>query len=322
MDDTDRKLLLLLALNPRMSCQVLAKRVGIARQTVQKRVQNLTRVGVFDRMTAHVSSNYLNAVPVVMFGKSNRAWTEDVFDMLGESEFSRGAIIAGGNTLYVTGILRDVSELGKYVKHVKQIAEMPDPTVGIFSLDDGIMSEDADGLRPKDSYKKLSQLDLKIITTLKGGVRKSVREIADELGVSSKTVSRRLDAMISDGSLDFNAPWDLCPGKDMFTLMHVVLRGGADKEEVGRRLLSECPVQSMYTRTFINLPNLLWCILCSDNMVDIRKVLEAVGQDEDVLVVEPNLLFYERMYCTTWQDELTAVETLQAMEARRKNTHS
>ena len=73
MDDTDRKLLILIGVNPRIHYRELAKRLGISRQAVHHRMRVLTEIGVIKGVTAGISVSYLNAVPVSVFGRSKTA---------------------------------------------------------------------------------------------------------------------------------------------------------------------------------------------------------------------------------------------------------
>jgi len=274
-------------------------------------------------MIAGISIPYLDAVPVTVFGKSMTASVEKTFDRLGESEFSRRVVVTGGNFLYVVGFLRNISELGSYVEFVKRAAEMPEPTVGINCLDDGLSPDyPVDGVgKRKQSYKELSPLDLKIIASLKDNARRPVADIADMVGASAKTVRRHLENMMSEGSLDLSMPSDLALGGDMFLVTHVNLRDGADKGEVGRRLLSKSPFQDQYMRTFSNLPSLLIWVFWSGKMTEIRKALREVGEDEDVLAVMVNFAFLERIY-TTWRDKLPEVRTRPSEKTNAHNLHS
>jgi DNA-binding Lrp family transcriptional regulator len=323
MDDTDRKLLILLDANPRIHLRELAKKLGISRQAVQHRMQVLTKIGVIKGMIAGISIPYLDAVPVTVFGKSNTASMEGTLDRLGESEFTRRVIVAGGNFLYVVAFLRNISELDSFAEFVKRTAEMPEPTVGIYCLDDGLMpdySVDGSGKR-KRSYKELSPLDLKIIASLKDNARRPIADIADIVGVSAKTVRRHLEGMISGGSLDMSVPMDSQAGGDLFLIMHVNLRDSADKREVGRRLLSKHYFQDQYIRTHSNLPSLLVWVFWSDEITEIRKVLRATSEDEDVLSVTLNFAYLERMY-TTWRDKLPEAWVRPSEKVRTRNLHS
>jgi len=318
MDDTDRKLLLLISANPRAHLGELAKKLGISRQAVHHRIQFLTKIGVILGMTADISIYYLDAVPVMIFGRSKTASIEETLNRLGESEFSKIAVVAGCNFLYVRGDLRNISELDGYVEFVKRAAEMPEPTVGITCLDSGIPPDYVDGGKRKQSYEELSPLDLKIIASLKGNARRPIADIADMVGVSAKTVRRHLKDMISEGSLDLNVPWDPASGEDIYTIVHVNLRDGADKVEVGRKLLSKYPL--VFVRSFSNLPNLLLCALCSDKMTETRRILREINGDEDVLSMMFNLNYFERKY-TTWRDKLPEARTLSPKKVRTHKLH-
>ena len=319
MDDTDRKLLLLISADPRIHLRELAKKLGISTQAVHHRLQVLTKIGVIQCITAGISIYYLDAVPVMVFGRSKTASIEETLNRLGESEFSKIVVVAGWNFLYVLGELRNISELDSYVEFVKRAGEMPEPTVGIACLDSGISPDYIDGGKRKQSYKELSQLDLRIIASLKDNARAPIADIADMVGVSAKTVRRHLDDMISEGSLDLNVPWDPPSGEDIYTIVHVNLREGADKVEVSKRLLSKYHLA--FVRSFSNIPGFLICALCSDKMTETRRILREINGDEDVLAIMFNLNYFERKY-TTWRDKLPAVRTGPSEKARTHYLHS
>lgn len=307
MDDTDRKLLILLGADPRMHLRDLAGRLGISRQAVHHRMQVLTQIGVIKGMVASISVSYLDAVPVAISGPSRTASVEKALDRLGESELTRRAVVCGGNYIYIVGFLRNISELEGYVEFVKQAAELPEPTVGIYCLDDELMpyySVDGGGRRRQTQRPSaLSTLDLRIISALKDNARRPIAEIAKLLGVSAKTVRRHLEDMMAEGSLEFHLPADLAAGGDMFLLMQVTMREGANKREVGKKLLSRYPFQDAYVRTHSNLPNLLVWVFWSDDINEIRRAVREVGEDKDVVAVMLNFAYIERIY-ETWRENL------------------
>jgi Lrp/AsnC family transcriptional regulator for asnA, asnC and gidA len=305
MDDLDRRLIVLIGSNPRIHIREIAKELGLSKQAVHHRMQVLKEIGVIKGSIAGISISYLDAVPVAVSGASRTASVEVTLDRLGESEFTRRAIVAGGNYFYVVGFLRDISELDGYVAFVKRAAEMSEPIVGIYCLDDGLMpayTVDGGGTCKKN-FKELSPLDLKIIASLKNNARRPVAEIADTIGVSAKTVRRHLDGMISDGSLDMSMPYDGLSGGEMFFIMHVNLRNGADKRVVGRRLLSKRYFQDQYIRTHGNIPNFLAWVFWSDKISEVRRALKETTEDEEVQSTMLNFAYLERLY-TTWRDRL------------------
>ena len=311
MDDTDRKLLILRGQNARIHLQELARRLGITRQAVYKRLQALERAGVLKGAFAGVSVGYLDAVPVAIDGLSNAASMDETLDKLGESELTRRVLVAGGNYLYVIGFLRSLAELDAYAEFVRRTAEMPDPVVGIYNLDDGLMvySVDGSGTR-KQSYRELSALDIRIIASLKDDARRSIADIASTIGASTKTVRRRLEKMVAEGSVDFDTPVDMASAGDLLLIMHVNLKEGADKIIVGKRLLSKNMFRDQYIRTHSNVPGLLMWVFWSDKMSSIREAVKETSNDKDVQSVMLNFAYIERLY-PTWRDKLleTAVGT-------------
>jgi len=88
MDETDRWLMLLLAENTRIPYRELADKLGVSVQAVHRRIQLLTKAGVLRGFTAGISIRYLNAVPVIVFGRSNALSTEDTVKKLSPNELS------------------------------------------------------------------------------------------------------------------------------------------------------------------------------------------------------------------------------------------
>jgi len=304
MDDTDRKLVILLYEDPRMHLRELANGLGISRQAVNRRMQNLTKAGLFKSLRAEISMFYLDGVLVWIWGRSKAALLDKVLDNLGESEFTTRVTVAGGNELFIWGYLRRISNLSGYVEFVKRAAEMPELTVGLPCFSDGINPISFDGGHPpKEWYRKLSPLDLKIIAALQDNARKPIAEIAGSIGSSARTVRHHIEVMRREGSLDYAAPWDIPPGEDMITMIYVTLRRSADTVRSARRLLRIDPIHFMYLRQFGNLPSFLVGLIASDRMTEIRKILREIKEDEDVLSVTPNLIYSERGY-TPWDYRL------------------
>lgn len=260
-------------------------------------------------MTAGISISYLDAVPMAVWGSSKTVSVDKTLDRLGESEFTRRVVVTGGNYFYVVGFLRNISELDEYVEFVKRAAEMPEPIVGIYGVDDGLMPYPVDGSgRKKQGHRELSALDLKIIASLKDNARRPVAEISDMVGASAKTVRRHIDSMMADGSMDLHMRYDGLSGGDLFLIMHVDLKEGADKRLVGRRLISKHRFRDQYIRTYSNLPNLLIWIFWSDKIAAVRRLMKETGEDEDVRSVMLNFAYLERIY-PTWRDRLTDLQT-------------
>lgn len=305
MDDIDRKLMMLIVGNPRIHFRELSRSLGISKQAVFRRLQTLREYGVVGEMTADISVPYLHAVPVAVFGRSKAASVLETFDKLAECEFTRRITAGCGNYFYVDGILRDTSELDEFSEHVVRVAELQEATVGMYSPDPGLMPHyEVDGITSrKPGQKKLTLLDVRIIASLKDDVRKPVQKIAGELGVTTKTVKRHLEDMMCEGSLELHTRIDQPLAGDMLFTVHVSLRDGASKGEVGRRLLSKYQFKDAFIVSFSNVPNLLIWIFWTGELAEMRRILKAVDEDEDVVALMPNFAYLMRI-CSDWRDRL------------------
>ncbi len=310
MDQTDRQLVIMLAASPRIPVQELARRLGISRQAVHHRMRALAEAGVYKGTTAAISVQYLHAIPVVVFGRSDVASTQPILSNLGKSDLTRRVLIAGGNFVYAVGWLRDLSELEGYAAFVGQAAAMREPTVGIYSLDPRLMPEfTVDGIGKRwESHRELTPLDFRIVAALSDDARRPVADVAADLGVSTKTVQRHLKAMLANGQVELHALTDEPAGGQMLFLVHVSLRGGADKVRVAHRLLSKYPFWDAYVRAFTNLPNLLVWVFWTRELVAVRHALADLEEDDDVTGAVPNFTFLERIY-KTWLDTPSVVES-------------
>ena len=302
MDDTDRKLLQLISEDPRMPIKELAKRLGVSRQTVSRRLQVLTKLGTFKCIKAKISYSYYGDLTFpVIWGISKAESISDTLDKIGENESTFAAAVLGGGVMLVFGCLREASQLERYVESVKRVADMPEATMGLLGYHDGVNFDFwSEGATLSKSCRELTSLDLKIIASIHDDPRKPPEEIASTVGVSTKTVRRHIERMRLDGSLDFRIPVDFPPGESFFTLLFINLRGGADKVKVGRRILSRYPQRVLIVRPFTNIPDFLRALLRSDKMSETRRIVEEVGEDEDVLSVRPNLIYFWREYETAW----------------------
>ena len=308
MDESDRKLMLYLAKDPRMPYRELAEKLGVSVQAVHRRIQVLMKMGVLRSFSAGVSIRYLAAIPVMVFGRSNTYSLEETMKKLAKNEMTSSVLVAGGNYLYVVGLLKNISDLEKYADFVKKAGEMPEPTVGIYSLDAGLAPDFLDGGRSTPEKSELTPLDMRIVTALQKDCRKAIADVASEVRVSSRTVTRRLDRMLDEGLVDLVVPMDPTATGDIVSTVHIYLKDGAAKKDVGARLLNKFTPRMWYIRSFTNMPNFLLGIVCTDTMNELRGILEKIAKDADVKTMVPNIWYADYIF-ETWRNRLVEPKT-------------
>jgi DNA-binding Lrp family transcriptional regulator len=314
MDKTDRRLMILIAENPRTPYRDLADKLGVSVQAIHRRIQLLMKMGVIREFSAGISIRYLRAVPVIIFGKSDTLSVDEAVKRIGTNELSSSVLVAGGNILYVSGLLKNLSDLERYVEFVRDAAEMPQPTVGIYSTDAGLAPDYIDGGKISENVGELTQLDMRIIAALQPDCRKPVADVAKEIGVSSRTVSRRLQNMIDEGTIDLVVPMDPTFTGEIVSMVHIHLNPGADKRAIGTSCINRFAPNVWYLRSFTNMPNFLMCIVLTDTTDELREILREIGKDPGVRSIVPNVWFADFIF-HTWRDRLVSAPTKKGKKA-------
>ena len=95
---------------------------------------------------------------------------------------------------------------------------MPEPTVGITVSPIPIIKQNI------NSQIGFCELDYKIVRSMKDDSRKAISVVAEELGVSAKTVRRRLIRMIKNYLIEFSIDWYPDASNDIISIFHVQLK--------------------------------------------------------------------------------------------------
>jgi hypothetical protein len=171
---------------------------------------------------------------------------------------------------------------------------MPNPTIGIFSAAQG---------EPATSLEKvLRSLDRQIIYALSNDSRKPIADIAEEVGVTAKTVRRRLNAMISKGLIEFSLQWYPDTSNDIFSTVHLRLKPDAKRDTVAHVLKGYFP-NLLFYYSFLNIPNELLCFLWTNTMKELKEIQQRLMSEEMVASIVPNILYTGYIF-DTWRDDL------------------
>ena len=297
MDNTDIILLELLLSNSRMSYGKMAEKLGLSVNAVHKRIQALIEAGVIHKFTAKLGPLAANFVNIFIYGTSRL----DSFEGLPDKLKTQGSIywlaIGGGKYLYIGAYLRRIEELESLVSYVKKEAGIPEPTVGIMSYPGSLFPVEL-----KPSEVALYDLDYKIIGSLKDNSRKAVSDVADELGVSAKTVRRRLSRMIKNGLIELSLEWYPDASNDIITLFEIHLKPDADISKA-HGLPRKYSPNMLFSWSFMNIPGVVTCVIWTNTMKKLQEIREKLEKEAFVLSVVPNIL-YVGYILSTWRDRV------------------
>ncbi|WXG43707.1 MAG: AsnC family transcriptional regulator [Promethearchaeati archaeon SRVP18_Atabeyarchaeia-1] len=294
MDKTDIFLALFLMANSRTPYSDLAEKLGLSVNAVHKRIQTLRESGIIKRFTATISLSALKAVNIIVFGGSETQVADEDIKKLQENDRIYWVAVAGGNYLYVGGYLRSISELDQFVAFVKTEAKIAEPTVGIVG------QREAKVTNPEAAIQKL---DYRIIYALRNDSRRAIPEISEELGVSAKTIRRRLARLISEDLVELGLEWYPDKSNDIMTTIHIELKPSASKGNAISLLTKKYSPNVLFCFGFSNLPNLLIPFVWTNSMKELQEISKSIQGEEGFERIVPHVLYTGYIF-DTWRDKL------------------
>ena len=183
MDDKDLDILKLLLFDGRMSYESIAKKVKLTPYLVKKRVNNFVDLGVIQKFVTNL--NFLIFQKSVCYSLAEvKPGTDqqELIERIGQLDEVGGGAISLQNKMQIIHTYSDDHDFKKNLEKLMQFEE-------IVNMENFILL-----IPPNLDFKseRLIKTDWKIINSIKDNCRKTDVEISNELGISSKTVKRRL----------------------------------------------------------------------------------------------------------------------------------
>ncbi len=265
---------------------------------VHNRIQSLIDIGIIPKFTAGLSVFAQNAIPVFIFGNTKINSISNLKSKLEKQGSIYWLAVGGGNVLYIGAYLRNISELEPLVRFVKETAEMPEPTVGLTGSPVPALIKNA----KIDVDNKLCELDYKIIRSLKDDSRKPTSAVAEELGVSTKTVRRRLTRMINKYLIQFSIEWYPDASNDIMSIFHVNLKDDANPNIPNIILQNHYP-NTLFYWSFANIPGSYVFMIWTPTSKELKEIRESMEQELALKSVAPNIIYTGYIF-KTWRDEI------------------
>jgi DNA-binding Lrp family transcriptional regulator len=275
----------------RLTYSELAGAVGVSVQTVHRRVKALSEQGVILGFEASVSLPAVNGVWVTIFGTSKADSVEKAVAALVKDDRTDMVFTASGKMLYVHGALRRLSDLEGYTRFVQKVGSMPDAQIGIM----GEVPQVPLALERPVLYP----LDLKIISALKNDARRPTADLAEELGVAPRTVTRHIERLRKETLVHFGLPFRPEVTGDTFSMIHLKVRESVEKEKVALAMVKHMGSRSIISYSFGNIPDLVLCIVWTHNVKELREMCQNLESEGTFRSVDPNILLDAR-YCHSW----------------------
>jgi len=205
VDPIDKKILLALDSNCRLSYQALADQVSISVNAVRKRFDRLIETGVIEEFVVllrpdMVGSEYLVAL-VQTDGTENE---EEFIEYLGANLniVQAGQVVTNSNLLYFVHCeyissdeLKDFSTFFRRIESITNTELHTIPT-------------------PRGNKFDIKRLHLQVLKLLLEDARMQVNQIAARLGITARWTARAINEMQDSGAFWFSTRWNLSLGKN------------------------------------------------------------------------------------------------------------
>lgn len=215
---------------------------------------------------------------VIIFGWSKSKSISEVVSRLAENPSIAIMQVASGNYVYVHAGIKSADQLAKVVTFVQQEAKISSPTVGIVS-----------GPEPS-APDPLTRSDMKIISSLREDSRKSVALVSAEIGMTAKTVRKRLHRMVEEDLVSFSVHWRPDAQGDTMSKLHIILNEEVDREKVAVSLISRFSDNVINVISFSNLPNLILVTIWTESVRDMNRLCKSLESEGLVESVTPVVL--------------------------------
>lgn len=297
VDKTDVILCQLLLANSRLSYRELAEKLNLSVTAVHNRIQSLIEMGIIRKFNAKLSLIAKNGIHILIFGTSKTNSIRDLNPKLEKHGSIYWLALGGGNVLYIGAYLKNIAELEPLVRFIREAAEMPEPTVGIT-----VSPIPSWILKSANPETKLCELDYKIIRSLKDDSRKATSVVAEELGVSAKTIRRRLTRMINNYLIQFSIDWYPDASNDIMSVFHVQLKPDADHNAPNIIWQKYYP-NTLFYWGFSNIPNSYLFLTWTPTAKELRETRESLEKEPAVQAVAPNIIYTGYIF-NTWLDNI------------------
>ncbi len=300
MDTIDLVICKALIRDARMPYKNLAKLTGISAVAVHKRVQELVKQGVIAGFRAEIDVRAVKGMGIMVFGRSETTMPSRLCEALAEDDRTSMILIGSGNYIYVGAILRSIAELESYLQFVRSVGKMPQAVAGLHTVRPS-------GLRVSDISDpgQIMPLELRIISSLHNDARKRTTEVAEELGVSARTIASKLEKMIDEHKILLTISWRPDYSNDTVALFHIVLKQSTSKPEVINLLREKYSNNVVFFSSFGNLPEIILATVWTRSPKEVSNIADSLMDDGGFESVTPNVIC-DAHFFDTWKEKILA----------------
>ena len=293
MDEVDIRLLKALERNPRASFHELGKSLGISAPSIQKRVAELERSGRVQKYVAYLHPDAFGCYMAIVQGHCKGVLTKKAVRMIGEHGTVRSLAYGAMNQVIAITVRRNSAELAELMSIMSEKCGIEN--LQAFLLGDSFFLGENVKRRytsknVRQSSTELKRCDYRIILALKQNARKSFADIAKEVGISSKTVRRRLNRLIESNVIEFKVLKTPRSDQDIYFHINIALTSRSRKEAFFERLKKDFHQELDRVAFFDNPPKAVFVDGLVMTIEELQSIVDRLAALPEVEMVTPNIV--------------------------------
>jgi len=297
LDALDLRILNLLGINSRLSYRNIAKSIGLTTKSAKERVDRMISSGVINRFIVLVDPSILGYNSIVSFALKKDLTNKEIIkkiNQIGNIQFQFSVL---GGAIGFSLLIKDKGRKNK----IDELVQFLRPSLL------GLIVQDKISERKLKTKLNLKSLDYQIIKQLVLNPRIEITEIAKNLSVSSKTISRRLDKIQESHLLEFTLlpnPKEL-RGHVIF-FIDIKIKVDPKFKNISERIYYELRDYLVLSRIF-NSPDTIGLILACEAITDvenIRSMIESIDGITQSRVFLPTAVEYNHDIILTAIDRM------------------
>ena len=287
MDDIDKRIILKLDSDCRMTYQMMANKLGLSSTAIRKRLTKLLDSGIIDRFMTTLSLEMIDSDLIIAIVQTDGSEFQDEFisEMRKNSSVVQVSHVAcGKGGLYsvfaVTSGVQALSDFGLFLRTLKSVTN-----VEIHVL-----------VYPRGKKVELTNLQLRVLKHLVDDPRMSIADLAEMTGMTARRVRRVIDELHEGSGIDFSVYWNLGKGG----LTEILLRIEWDEnisnhESVTDWLRKEYPLE--FWTPFISATSpIMFARFVVDKLETIESITKGVRKAPFVKSVTILVFFSNNMF--------------------------
>lgn len=283
-----------------MSVRDLADRLEISVQATHRRMQNLKTTGVIRRYISFLSVEYLRTSRVYSSGRTQIEDYQELRRLLKDNDMVYVVLVASEDFVYISFIPREMNDLDAIVTFLKSKIRIPNP---LISIESKVCFGDIILNRSYTGPPELTAVDYRIVHALQENSRKGIDEIAGELDLSARTVTRHLDRMIDDGAIEFGLDWDPAYSSGITSLIMVKAEPGTNLGKIRNKLNESLGGNIIFTTSFVNPLDILGCYSWTPTLKRRKELVDEISRIDGVEHTQ-SMLLQDGWVQETWRAQM------------------